>query len=619
MRRTLACLALLPLLAATPPSFLREGEATIDEQVTTVATPPRPFCIAILPDRTTGRDWGLPYLKAAVDDLNRIQPDAAFTVGDMVQGYTRNPAEWDRQAEQWKEIVAGLRVPLFPVAGNHDVISGSRKPGDDTFGRRYLRTFGPLRYMAELDQATVIALFSDEAYGDGGVKLGDGQLGWLKTCLQRAKARGKPIMVIMHRPLWRTESVKWFDRVHPALVEAGVDLVLAGHFHSMQDDGVRDGIRYSIVGTCGGSIDQHPLAGQMQHLSFVQVEPDGRVELFHQPAGMTLPADFVRREDQDRVFALREKPGSVTLQGCLPDPAADGPGQGTVSMEISNPLDRPIEVGATLYTEPRAWPVDGRMFVSRTGIDAFNPFTVDAQTAYRMEPVGPIRVPAGGHASVPLRFTWPRASGPVAPCTIQVRELFADSQGRQVPVHLWERPDVARTLVLPAGAADAPPPACAAWPMHAWDPSPYDTLEADPTLRAWLADDGRTLCVRFEVPDSVTAAASSDAAGDEKRRLRDPSGDAVLLRWTDAAGEATVLAEPFTPWSRCTRDGVTPAVESGSTPSGGWWATVRVPLRSGPPTQFNAGVADNDQTYHTQWRWLSPAAHPAKVAVSVQP
>ena len=591
----------LALALVSPPTFIREGEAAIDEQVTVAPAPPRVFRIAILPDRTTGRDWGLPYLQAAVHDLNRIAPDAIFTVGDMVQGYTRNPAEWDRQVAEWRAITDGLDAPLYPVAGNHDVLSGSRVPGDSAFGERYLRAFGPLRYMAELHGATVIAMFSDESYGDGGVKLSDGQVGWVKTCLQRAKARGLPILVLMHRPLWRTESVKWFERVHPALVEAGVDAVIAGHFHSMQDDGVRDGVHYGIVGTCGGSIDQHPLAGQLQHLTFVQVHPGGSVVMFHQPVGVTLPFDFVLREDQDRVYALRERPGSVKLEGTLPDPTdPSAPTAGEVTLVVTNPLDRPIEVEARAWTEGEPWLVEGEAFVSRTSVDAFNPYTMDAQTSYRLTPVTPFQVAPGQTTRVPLAFSWPRAREPVAPPTLVVRERFADSKQRSVPVHLWKRPAIERTV-----RGDG-----SRWPIHAWEPSPYDTLEFDPMVAFTLRPDGTAWTVRVEVPDAVVSKAPDDRREGAKRR-RDPAADALRVEWTDESGEHWALVEPFTPATVASDGELKPAVRSGVRTNGSWWAEVDLPARAGLPRTVNVGVADNDETYHTQWRWLAPTGAPA--------
>jgi hypothetical protein len=411
--------------------------------------------------------------------------------------------------------------------------------------------------------------------------------------------------------MWRSDSVKWFERVHPLLVEAGVDAVIAGHFHSMQHDGKRDGVEYAIVGTCGGSIDQHPLAGQLQHLSFVQLDPDGSIELFHQPVGLTLQADFVVREDQDRVYALRERPGSLKLEGTLPnptDPAA--PLSGEIRLQVRNPLDRPIDVECRPWNAPEAWPVDGELFMSRTSIDAFNAFTVDAGTAYRMDPLPkPQTVPAKGSATVTLRWSWPRATGPVAPPTFVVIERFKDSKDREVPVFQWLRPSIEREIL-----ANGSP-----WPVHAWSPSPYDTLEPDPVVRVSFDAPTQRLVVRAEVRDPVAAkAAPGDKPGGD-RRMRDPGADAVKVTWKDAEGEGWAIAEPFTPQASASSDSRRPEVSSGETPGGGWWAELRIPAPKGLPTALNVGVADNDNTYHTQWRWLAPTDAPARLKPMPKP
>ena len=82
--------------------------------------------VAILPDRTTGEDWGLPHLARAIDDLNLLRPDAVFCVGDLVQGYTRDLETWNGEVDDYLAQVNRLDADFWPTAGNHDVISGDR-------------------------------------------------------------------------------------------------------------------------------------------------------------------------------------------------------------------------------------------------------------------------------------------------------------------------------------------------------------------------------------------------------------------------------------------------------------------------------------------------------------
>ncbi len=588
--------------SATPPPFIREGKPFIDQQVLPVSIAQPALRIAILPDRTTGRDWGLPYLRSAVRDLNRIRPDAVFTVGDMVQGYSRDPAEWEKEVAMYKSITAQINAPFFPVPGNHDVISGSRDPADRTFADLYLQRFGPLTYMAELEGASVISLFSDEGLSDSNIEFTDGQLNWLRTSIDRAEARGKPIIILMHRPLWRYDSVKWFERVHPMLAKAKVDAVIAGHLHSLQDDAAKDGVKYLVVGTCGGSIDQHPLAGQFQHLTFVQIDADDTLEIFHQPVGMTLPQDFVVREDQDCVYALRKNPGCLSLEGTLPDAwMSKSSVSGVSTLKVQNPIDRTISISISIARDPTEWIVDGEQFLSRAKIDAFNPFTNDPNTSWTLEAPASIVVPAKGSVDIPLVFKSAATKEPTQPPTLECVIQMKDTKGRMVPIFVWLRPDIDRTATLSVDPSKPSP----AIPISSWNPSPYDTLERDPNIR-FIQKSGQAagpLVVRIEVPDQKVSGYPLDKRDIASRR-KNPSADSVDLRWSDDQGPAWLFVEPFSPWTASSRTDWKPVTRVGKLNEGsGWWLEVELPSST---RTVNAGVADNDETYHTQWRWMIP-------------
>ncbi|MFG0251425.1 MAG: metallophosphoesterase family protein, partial [Phycisphaerales bacterium JB038] len=257
--------------------------------------------LALLPDRTAGQPWGLPYLERAVADLARTQPDAIVGVGDMVQGYTRSVPRFRQEVAEFQNVLAGVDIPFYPTPGNHDLVAGSRQAGDDTFVSLYEEAFGPRYYAVDFGLAYIVVLSTEDLRASGGSPdFSAEQLAFLDRALATGIERQRPIFVFMHRPAWRSRGSNFLSDVHPRLVAAGVQAVIAGHFHSLQRDPDRDGVEYHILGVCGGMIDQHPLTGQLHHVSYLTVHLDGRFELYHSPVGHTLPDDWILSEDQNR-------------------------------------------------------------------------------------------------------------------------------------------------------------------------------------------------------------------------------------------------------------------------------------------------------------------------------
>ncbi|MFO0829632.1 MAG: metallophosphoesterase [Phycisphaerales bacterium] len=609
-----AALAAILALFADPPSrlpavdagrfTLDERGAAVDGQVVQPSSPRRTLRIAIVPDRTTGRAWGMPYLRAGVADLQRIRPDAMFTIGDMVQGYTRDEATWEQEADEYIAAVRPLGADFYPTAGNHDVTPGSRQPSDRRYVERYRHRFGPLWYSVDFDLATVLVLYSDDGMSDSAVKISDAQLAWIEQALARAAQRNKPIVLLMHRPLWRYESARWNELVGPLLKRYGANAVIAGHFHSLQRDRDVDGVQYHIVGTCGGMIDQHPYAGQLQHLTFVDIDDAGAVRVWHQPVGLTLPEDFVVRDDEDRVFAISNGREVVTWKGALPDPSSRAIDD-RVALVVRNPADVPVEVSAALVTgAPEPVPVGDEPWVTRTLIDARNPFVVDADTKFTVDPIAPITIPPKESREIPVHVRCPALTEPCAAPEVRVAFTFKDTHERLVPVWIRTIVPIGRVIAAGAGAPGA------ASPIQPWMPSPFDVLEPNPTLAASLDASGAlALTVTItddDRPDDDVVEPTGTA------RFTDPMHDAIRLRFSSGeeffvepfrrnAGVLAVREGRLEPTDRVTMEVLgDPKV-----------AVVRLvcdPALAATATRadggLNVGVADNDHTYHTQWRWL---------------
>lgn len=626
MRHLIVAAAILPLIAlaaaATPPEFKRDSAgAAINGQQLSDSTRAGVQRIAILPDRTTGLDWGLRYLKQAVVDLNRLQPDVVFTIGDMVQGYHRSEAEWTRQAEQYREIVAPLTMPFYPVPGNHDVISGSRREGDSTFAELYRRTFGPLWYSVDLERLTVIVLFSDDGVGLRPQRLGDDQLKWLASELPRASARGKPIVVLLHRPLWRSNVEQWNERVQPLLEKAKVRAVIAGHFHSMQFDEKVGGVQYEIVGTCGGSIDQHPFAGQMQHLTFLDLPADGSLTVFHMPVGVTLPEDWVSRVDQDRVWKILNDRETLKWLGAFPDPyLSRTPVVKQVVLEFRNPLDVPVAVSIRQIREAPSPALVGREnWVSWTPVDCFNPHVTALVGPFNISNLESHPVAPGDTTQIPITVRSTPVNEPTQPPPLELTVTLEDGKGRTVPVRIPLRVPIERTVLVPESIEKAQ-----AFPICVWNPSPFDRLEPDPTCRMAIhrGESGDELVVDIHASDAWRSGHAADGRSFEDRR-DDPMSDAIRVQIGSGKGLSEWLFEPFN-GNAVFGAGGTAEEAIVLADSAGWTHRVRVPWPGGrfnPAAggSVNVGVADNDETYHTQWRWLAPRDFAARLRAGDPP
>lgn len=611
-----------------------------ERQIVEVTLPTPPLRLAILPDRTTGRAWGLPYLEAAVEDLRRIGPDAIFTIGDMVQGYTRSGDRWEREADEWFEIASGAPTAIWPVAGNHDVVSGTRDPHDDTFEDRYRDRFGPLRYAVEFDRGTIVVAYSEGRRGEEGVALSPEDLAWLDETLARAAARGLPIVLLTHRPMWRYRSADWDERVHPMLVEHGVDAVVAGHFHALQRDPDRDGVQYHVLGACGGMIDQHPTSGQLHHLTFLTISPAAaegdEVRVHHQLVGATLPPDHVGREDQDRAWRLKRAEDAAAIVGAIAESGDGAAATGTLRLDLANPLDVPVVWSwRPLDAPPVPAPVEpirpgGLAWSSPTPVDTFNPFTMRLDSPLSLDAGGPVELAPGERRSVPLTWTIAAGAGPLPPTEIRFEGVFRDSRGREVPITVIRRVPVARERSLAIGDSIE-------LPISAWVFSPYDLPEPDPTVVLERSEDGSATIV-VAAPHDRLAGEVEDLRLDEDR-LEDPMHDAIRIDLGEGAAVRSMLFEivPETSSLRLFEtvrhgagdDGpvvLEQATSDASTPRGswrplgeGWVAEIRVPrtlLHGRSTVALQIGVADNDDTYHTQWRHLAPASHPLRLELT---
>ena len=222
---------------------------------------PDTFHFVVVSDRTGGHRARV--FSQAVEQINLLQPAFVVSVGDLIEGYTKDAG---RIASEWKEFqtyTSKLQMPFFYVPGNHDLANQVQvKDWTERFGRRY--------YHSLYRDVLFLAVNSDDPAEDTAKgKVSKEQVEYFDKVL-RENPSPRWTVVCLHKPLWTHEDLEsngWLD-VEKLLAGRNYT-VFAGHIHRYQKF-VRQGMNYYQLATTGGGSKMRGLKhGEFDHVSWV--------------------------------------------------------------------------------------------------------------------------------------------------------------------------------------------------------------------------------------------------------------------------------------------------------------------------------------------------------------
>ncbi|MFW6224610.1 MAG: PA14 domain-containing protein [Bacteroidota bacterium] len=331
------------------------------------ANDPQAFQFAIVSDRTGGYRPGI--FEKAVHKLNLLQPEFVMSVGDFIEGYTKDEKIIEEQWNEFNGFIETLEAPFFYLPGNHDISNEvMRQAWKERFGKSYY---------AFLYQ-DVLFICMDTNDGDG-VTLSEEQVIYVRKVLQE-NTDVRWTILFMHHPIWDYEDLSGFQHIE-ALLQDREYSVIAGHRHRYLYEERYDK-NYITLGTTGGGSQLRGASfGEFDHIVWVTMTKENGPVIVNVALDGIIKKDIVTIQGRALAAALLEA-ADMPSEVLLDEKASQ---TGRASLLVANPTDIPMKLSAfllhhhQLQAEKSQWEITIAPKASEEISFHFLPMTSDKQ------------------------------------------------------------------------------------------------------------------------------------------------------------------------------------------------------------------------------------------------
>ena len=223
------------------------------------------FNFVVVTDRTGGERKGI--WQKGIDKINLMQPAFVVSVGDLINGYTKDLEKIINEWEEFNSLVKKLEMPFFYVAANHDYTN-------EVMENEWFKRFGSDYYHFLYKNVLFICLNSEHGYTAlKNPDLGEEQVKFVEKILKK-NTNVDWTMIFMHQPLWLRESGKNWLKVEN-LLKGRDHSVFTGHHHKYKLH-QRNKNDYFVLATMGGGSELRGIEyGEFDHFMFITMTERG--------------------------------------------------------------------------------------------------------------------------------------------------------------------------------------------------------------------------------------------------------------------------------------------------------------------------------------------------------